>query len=168
MRRPRRAGRRDVSAKRSIAGGGSAAGRQAREEYSAGGVVLNGDDVLVIVPKRRAANGSKVLALPKGHLDGEETPEEAATREVREEGGVEAELIELLGDVEYRYKREGRLVNKRVRFFLFTFLSGTPDDHDHEIAQARWMTASEAAKSLTYPGEREMIAQALSKTRADR
>jgi 8-oxo-dGTP pyrophosphatase MutT (NUDIX family) len=151
-----------VSAKRSAAAGGP------REEYSAGGVVLNGDDVLVIVPKRRAANGAKVLALPKGHLDGEETPEEAATREVREEGGVEAELLELLGDVHYRYKREGRLVDKRVRFFLFEFLSGTPDDHDHEIAQARWMALSEAEKSLTYAGEREMISQALSKTRPDR
>lgn len=157
-----------MSASGSVAGGGSSADRQAREEYSAGGVVLNGEEVLVIVPKRRAANGSKVLALPKGHLDGDETPEEAATREVREEGGVEAELIELLGDVEYRYKRDGRLVNKRVRFFLFNFLSGSPDDHDHEIAQARWMALSQAAKSLTYPGEREMIAQALSKTRPDR
>jgi 8-oxo-dGTP pyrophosphatase MutT (NUDIX family) len=157
-----------VSAKRSAATGGSSRSREPREEYSAGGVVLNGDDVLVIVPKRRAASGAKVLALPKGHLDGEETPEEAATREVREEGGVEAELLELLGDVHYRYKREGRLVDKRVRFFLFEFLSGTPDDHDHEIAQARWMAVTEAAKSLTYPGEREMIAQALSKTRPDR
>jgi 8-oxo-dGTP pyrophosphatase MutT (NUDIX family) len=138
------------------------------EEYSAGGVVVSGDDVLVIVPKRRAANGAKVLALPKGHVDGDETAEEAARREVREEGGVEAELLGDLGEVRYRYKRGGRLIDKRVHFFLFGYLSGSPADHDHEIAEARWITLAEAASSLTYPGEREMIGEALSKTRSDR
>ena len=124
--------------------------------------------MLVVVPKRRAASGAKVLALPKGHVDGDETPEEAARREVREEGGVAAELLGDLGEVRYRYKRGGRLIDKRVRFFLFNYLSGSPEDHDHEISEARWMTLSEAAQALTYPGEREMISEALSKTRADR
>jgi 8-oxo-dGTP pyrophosphatase MutT (NUDIX family) len=138
------------------------------QEYSAGGVVVRGDDVLVVVPKRRAASGAKVLALPKGHVDGDETPEQAARREVREEGGVDAELLDDLGEVRYRYKRGGRLIDKRVRFFLFNYLSGSPEDHDHEISEARWMTLSEAASALTYSGEREMISEALSKTRSDR
>lgn len=124
--------------------------------------------MLVVVPKRRAASGAKVLALPKGHVDGDETPEQAARREVREEGGVDAELLDDLGEVRYRYKRGGRLIDKRVRFFLFNYLSGSPEDHDHEISEARWMTLSEAASALTYSGEREMISEALSKTRSDR
>ena len=105
----------------------------AAEERSAGGVVLNGSEVLVVVPVRRAANGARVLALPKGHLDGDETDEQAAVREVREEGGVDADLVESLGDVRYHYRRRGRLISKRVRFFLFEFRSGSPTDHDHEI-----------------------------------
>jgi 8-oxo-dGTP pyrophosphatase MutT (NUDIX family) len=148
--------------------GARGSGAGGTQEHSAGGVVLNGDDVLVIVPKRRSARGSRVLALPKGHIDGEETAQEAAQREVREEGGVETELLAALGEVSYRYRRGGRLMSKDVQFFLFAFRSGTPDDHDHEIEDARWMPVAEAAQSLTYAGEREMLARALSKRRPDR
>ena len=138
------------------------------EEVSAGGVVVKGEDVLVVVPTRRAANGSRVLVLPKGHLDGDETDQQAAAREVREEGGVEADLLEPLGEVRYHYRRNGRLISKRVRFFLFRFRSGSPADHDHEIEDARWVPMTQAVKELTYPGEREMVQSALSKTAADR
>src|ERR1700730_19236686 len=132
------------------------------------GVVVKGDDVRVVVPTRRSANGSRVLALPKGHLDGDETDEQAAAREVREEGGVEADLVESLGDVRYHYRRDGRLISKRVRFFLFRWRSGSPADHDHEIEDARWLPLEQAVTELTYPGERDMVRRVLSKSGADR
>ncbi|HEY5196944.1 MAG TPA: NUDIX hydrolase [Solirubrobacteraceae bacterium] len=139
------------------------------EELSAGGVVVrDGSEVLVIVPARRAADGQRVLALPKGHLDNAETPEQAAVREVREEGGVDADLVSHLGDVRYWYRRKGRSVPKRVRFFLFHYRSGDPADHDDEVEEARWMTLTEASTALTYEGEREMVLRALSQTAADR
>jgi 8-oxo-dGTP pyrophosphatase MutT (NUDIX family) len=147
---------------------GARSRRGALEEVSAGGVVVRGNEVLVVVPTRRAANGSRVVALPKGHLDGDETEEQAAVREVREEGGVDADLVEPLGDVRYHYRRDGRLVSKRVRFFLFAFRSGSPADHDHEIEDARWVPIEQAVSELSYPGERDMVRRVLSKTRADR
>jgi 8-oxo-dGTP pyrophosphatase MutT (NUDIX family) len=130
------------------------------EEISAGGVVLCGEDVVVIVPTRRAANGAKVLALPKGHLDGSEDAWQAATREVREETGVEAELVGELGEVRYWYKRDGRAVPKLVKFFLFHYLSGDTKDHDREVEEARWMPIEKAKTALSYKGEREMVALA--------
>ncbi|HEX3873615.1 MAG TPA: NUDIX domain-containing protein [Solirubrobacteraceae bacterium] len=136
---------------------------------SAGGVVLrDGSEVLVIVPTRRAADGQRVLALPKGHLDDAETAEQAAAREVREEGGVDADLVSHLGDVRYWYRRKGRSVPKRVRFFLFHYRSGDPADHDDEVEEARWMDLTEASTALSYEGEREMVLRALSQTAADR
>jgi 8-oxo-dGTP pyrophosphatase MutT (NUDIX family) len=137
-------------------------------EISAGGVVVRGEQVIVVVPTRRGAQGQRVLALPKGHVDPGETPEQAAAREVREEAGVEAELVEKLGDVRYFYQRDGRRIFKRVRFFLFAYRAGDPADHDDEIEEARWMDLAEAARSLSYAGEREMAARALSAIARDR
>jgi 8-oxo-dGTP pyrophosphatase MutT (NUDIX family) len=135
-------------------------------EFSAGGVVVEAAGegpprCLVIVPTRRAADGGRVLALPKGHPDGDETPEQAARREVREEAGVETALVATLGDVRYFYQRRGRRIAKVVRFFLLEYRSGDPADHDHEVEDARWMDLGEAARALTYTGEREMAARAL-------
>ena len=137
-------------------------------EFSAGGVVVRGEDVAVIVPRRRAADGRRVLALPKGHVDPGETAPQAASREVREETGLETRLVEKLGDVRYFYQREGRRVAKVVAFYLFEYVAGDVADHDHEIEEARWLSVARAARELTYKGEREMVQRALSRIRADR
>jgi 8-oxo-dGTP pyrophosphatase MutT (NUDIX family) len=137
-------------------------------EFSAGGVVVRGDRVAVIVPVRRDARGKRVLALPKGHLDPNETAEQAAAREVREETGVRARLLDKLGDVEYEYERRGRRVHKRVAFFRFAYRSGDLADHDDEIEDARWMRLPDAAEALSYAGERDMVRRAMSRNAPDR
>jgi 8-oxo-dGTP pyrophosphatase MutT (NUDIX family) len=147
---------------------------QAEPEFSAGGVVLEPDPpadtprrCVVIVPTRRAADGQKVLALPKGHPDPGETPLDGALREVREEAGVDAELITELGDVRYFYMRGGRRIAKVVRFFLLQATGGDIADHDHEVEDARWVPLEEAAATLSYAGERAMVRKALSHTQAN-
>jgi 8-oxo-dGTP pyrophosphatase MutT (NUDIX family) len=139
-----------------------------RTEFSAGGVVIRDGHVVVIVPVKRAADGCPVLGLPKGHPDPGETPEEAAEREILEETGIRARLIEKLGDVRYQYERKGRPVTKTVAFYLFEYCSGDVADHDHEVEEARWMPLEEAVEALTYDGEREIVARALSRLASDR
>ena len=46
--------------------------------------------------------------------------------------------------------------------------SGDLGDHDHEIEEARWMPLEQAARELTYVGEREMVQRAISRGAADR
>ena len=128
-------------------------------ERSFGGVVVRGDEVLVITPAGRP----QISTLPKGGPQAGEPPEATAAREVREETGVDARIVEHLGDVRYRYRRGGVRVFKTVGFFLCDYVSGDTADHDHEVDEARWMPLARARTELTYPGEREMIERALSK-----
>ena len=163
-RKPKRVGKAPKGSKGELAesDGGTA------REVSAGGVVVHGGEVLVIVPTRRAADGSQVLALPKGHPEDGETILQAATREVREETGVQVESLGELGEVRYWYMRDRRKVAKSVHFFLFRYLSGDPADHDDEVLEARWMGFAEAQIALSYRGEREMVARALAICEQDR
>jgi ADP-ribose pyrophosphatase YjhB (NUDIX family) len=130
-------------------------------EFSAGGVVVRNTDgqpfVAVVRPR------GEILALPKGHPFGDELPAEAARREVREETGLEAEMVEQLGDVRYSYVRGGKRVAKVVTFFLFSYRSGSVDDHDHEVEEALWIPLADAPDRLSYKGEREMALAALSR-----
>lgn len=141
-------------------------------EISAGGVVLRKLrelwHVAAIQPRRDNDNpGKPALALPKGIVDAGEKPEQTAQREVREETGLEAELITKLGDVRYVYTRtwgDRARVFKIVSFYLFRYTAGTigeiAPEMQHEVAEAKWIPLEEAAKLLSYKGEREMAVKA--------
>ena len=101
-------------------------------------------------------------------MEAGETPEQVAAREVREETGVVANVIEPLGDVRYTYRRGGRRVRKTVHFFLCEYVEGSTADHDHEVDDARWIALDERPRGALYPGERALIERLLSKTPSGR
>ncbi|HEX5226014.1 MAG TPA: NUDIX hydrolase [Solirubrobacteraceae bacterium] len=148
---------------------GKPAGPARPREFSAGGVVVrDGREVVVIVPTRRAADGSRVLALPKGHVDPGETPVQAAEREVREETGITAKPVGELGETRYWYRRDGRTIGKTVSFFLFEHSGGDIADHDDEVEEVRWISLQEARSSLTHAAEREMVDLAIASLQKER
>jgi 8-oxo-dGTP pyrophosphatase MutT (NUDIX family) len=135
-------------------------GKRPPRELSAGGVVVRGEEIVVIVPTRRASDGSRVLALPKGHIDPGENALQAATREVREETGVVGEPVRELGEARYWYRRDGQTIPKSVSFFLFEYVEGDTADHDDEVEEARWIALKDAQDELSHAAEREMVARA--------
>lgn len=147
---------------------GKRSGGRVSRERSAGGVVVREGEVVVIVPTRRASDGSKVLALPKGHIDPGETPLQAALREVREETGVVGEHVSELGETRYWYRREGRTIPKSVSFYLFRYVEGDTSEHDDEVEDARWLPLRRALSELSHAAEREMVARALAYLEAER
>jgi len=132
-----------------------------QREFSAGGVVVRnfrGRPFAAAVAPRRG-----VLALPKGHPDGDESMAEAAAREVREETGLDADLVEKLDDVRYWYTLHGERVLKVVSFYLFRYRSGRIADHDREVEYVEWVPLDELADRLSYRGEQAIARAALAR-----
>jgi 8-oxo-dGTP pyrophosphatase MutT (NUDIX family) len=143
-------------------------------EFSAGGVVvkrIEGRWHLAAIRPQREGHRRETWALPKGHIDEGESGAETAVREVREETGIDAEVVQKLGDVRYVYtqtwgKGRGTRIFKVVSFFLLRATSGRigelPKGMEIEVAEARWLPLDEASRMLAYKGEQEMAGKALS------
>ena len=133
------------------------------EQISAGGVAFRNDRgklevaVVAVAPSRR-------WQLPKGLIDAGETEEEAAVREVREEAGIDCDLLEKIETIEYWYvaTENGKRVrfHKFVHFFLLEYLAGDVRNHDHEIDEARWAAIDEAIEMLAFKSEKDVVRKA--------
>jgi len=109
---------------------------------------------LLVRPKRALAE----WVLPKGHIERAERSEDAATREVLEETGVEARTIAPLGIVQFETR--GKTV--RVQYFLMEFISrGTA----MEERETHWATYDEALILLTHEPNRDILLSAEEKRR---
>lgn len=134
-----------------------------RNEESAGGVVFRlrddgGADVIVILTHRRN------WQLPKGWIEDGESREATAVREVREETGVDAEVVGELDTIEYwyvsNYEPEPAHVHKHVHFYLLRYTGGSNDDHDDESLEARWVDIDEAVRMLAFAEEKRVMRMA--------
>lgn len=111
-----------------------------------------------------AVNPSRRWQLPKGLVDEDESAEQAALREVREEAGIECEIVGKIETIEYWYfgnEKGGRVrYHKFVLFFLMKYVSGDTKNHDHEVSEVRWVEADEAIEMLAFKSEKEVIEKA--------
>jgi 8-oxo-dGTP pyrophosphatase MutT (NUDIX family) len=135
---------------------------QTRTEVSAGGVVYRRapDGVEVVLAARRTRRGDLAWGLAKGGIEADESAEDAAVREVREETGIEAEIEASLGETRYFYVWEGVRIRKTVHFFLMRATGGDPNDRDDEMEDVQWFPLERALKRAAYRGEREVLVRA--------
>ncbi len=102
-----------------------------------------------------------IWTLPKGTPAPNETREETALREVREETGLDAEIVGEVGEIEYTFSRRGARFIKHVFHYLMRETGGDVALHDHEYDEARWFGFDEALAALTYENEIEIVRHAL-------
>lgn len=142
------------------------------DETSAGGIVVtrDGGDYHAAVIARRNRAGRLEWCLPKGHLEGDETPEEAAVREIAEETGIVGVVRRRLGVIDYWFTGEDRRVHKVVHHFLLEAVGGelsVEGDPDGEAEDAAWVALPDLWDRLAYPNERRLAAGALNVLAAD-
>ncbi len=139
------------------------------EETSAGGIVLRTIDAMphAAVIARRNRAGRLEWCLPKGHLEGTETPPEAAVREIAEETGITGAILDRLGVIDYWFTGSDRRVHKVVFHFLLHAIDGeitVENDPDAEAEDAAWIPMPELPDRLSYPNERRIAVIARSRT----
>ncbi len=132
-----------------------------RRAESFGGAVVRSTDVgpEVALIRTRNLRGRQVWTLPKGTAEEGETPETTALREVQEETGIEAEIIEPLEDITYWFvvaSGQARY-RKTVHYFLMRATGGDIDRHDDEVEEVRFVPVREAAQMVTYPTDRKVL-----------
>jgi 8-oxo-dGTP diphosphatase len=133
------------------------------EQVSSGGVAFrrNGKQLQVALI---SVGEARRWQLPKGTVEKNESHESAAVREVREETGIQTEVVSLIDRIEYWFFSTSagnrRRHHKFVYFYLLRALSGDTSDHDHEVNESRWVEINAAMKMLKFENERRILKRA--------
>jgi 8-oxo-dGTP pyrophosphatase MutT (NUDIX family) len=113
--------------------------------------------VAVIARVNRA--GRLEWCLPKGHLEGSETPQEAAVREIEEETGIRGRIVGDLGTIDYWFAADGRRIHKTVHHYLLEATGGelsVEGDPDAEAVDVAWVPLEDLGSRLAFPNERRI------------
>ncbi|MDD2822571.1 MAG: NUDIX domain-containing protein [Candidatus Daviesbacteria bacterium] len=128
-----------------------------KREFSAGGIIFNKEGQVLLTQH----STNKSWGFPKGHPNEGEGMKQAALREVKEEGGVEVEIINSVGQSKYKYTLNGEEIFKIVTIYLMKYVSGDIKDHDWEVSDSGWFTPDEALKKLSFSNDKTLFKKAV-------
>lgn len=156
-----------------------------KRQFSAGGVVYklqllkSKENTLWLLTKSNSSEEfSSAWRLPKGWIDDEEegknpgpvargerkaNEEElrnTAIKEVKEEGGVEAEILEKIGTERYFITLKNEKIMKFVTFYLMKWIKDLPEGFGFETEETKWFSYEDARKKLSYSGEKKILDKA--------
>ncbi|MEK7681649.1 MAG: NUDIX hydrolase [Chloroflexota bacterium] len=131
---------------------------------SAGGVIYRMVDGRMEVALCGRGEGA-LWALPKGTPELDETIEQTALREAREETGLQVEIEAPLGNITYWFQHDGIRCFKTVHFHLMRPVGGALDKHDPEFDVVQWFPVDEALRVMTYTNETTVVRAAVERVR---
>ncbi len=127
-----------------------------RTAYSAGGVCYRWADNVPEVVLIATVGGTR-WGLPKGQPEDDETPAEAARRELAEETGIFGEVLQPLSLIDYWFRAGSARIHKSVEFFLLRFSGGILAPQLSEVDDVRWVALPEALTLISFPRERAVL-----------
>jgi len=152
-------------------------------EFSAGGIVykktknesdklssrdsvegVQNTEILWLIRRPKGGNdyrGNLGWSFPKGWIDKGETLEQAALREVAEEGGVKAKIIAKLPTLKVFFTNpDGQKVMKFITYFVMEWQEDLKEGFGWETEEVKWVSQEEAADLLIYKNEKELLEKA--------
>lgn len=119
------------------------------KEKSCGAIIIKNKKVLLI------QQNDGFWGFPKGHVEQNETEEQTAIREVKEETNLDIEI-----DSKYRYQIEYELPNgnqKIAVFFLAKPTSTKIEKQEEEISTIEWVEFEKVEEKLSFNNTRELF-----------
>jgi len=131
-------------------------------QFSAGGVVIKRQDnkTYILVAQHSQHHG---WVFPKGLIGDHfknESKEETAIREVKEETGILGKIIKPLTPVEFWFELDGEKIKKTTYYFLMEYILGDTKEHDFEMENVEWIRLNEVEKRLTYQSDKKVFKEA--------
>lgn len=127
------------------------------EKVAAGGVVIDSatkQPRVLLIHRQRYDDWS----FPKGVAMDDETIEEAALREVKEETGVDCRITSMLSQMRYNYRtRSGKTRPKVVHYFLMKAVGGALQATGEEVDEVAWFDFDEATRRLSYDRDKHLL-----------
>lgn len=134
-----------------------------KKDVAFGVVALHTDEhneTKVLLVRQKTLRNESYWVVPKGHIEGDETPREAAVRELHEETGVTDITLDPTWEetINFSFMGTGAKINKTVTYFLARahsdFIKLT---QPHEIHEIRWATFAEADELLPHDNTRSVV-----------
>ena len=128
-------------------------------QHSAGGIIINDGKVLVINWTTKP-----YVCFPKGHIEQNETSEQAAIRELKEETGYDVRIRRKLGSWMQFIKEGEKTRCKEVDYYLLALANNNapkPRREEREKFVNKWLTPEEAMATLSFQDSKDALAMAL-------
>ncbi len=125
-------------------------------EKSCGAVVyrIEQNTLLFLIEHMKQGHRS----IPKGHMEGNETEEETAVREILEETGLTVKLDTVFRHVVSYSPYEG--IEKQVVFFAAQPAGGEMKNQECEVSALEWLPYDRAIEDVTYETDKGVLAHA--------
>lgn len=141
--------------------------RRAVEEETAGGVVFRRQNSAVEILMIQDAKGR--WTIPKGHVESGESHEETAAREIKEETGLKhLKVLDRLGKIEFRYRKQDKLILMTTHVFLIHATKDTDNyvpEENEGIKDVKWFSVNDALDLIEYDDIGKLFLLALKKIR---